>query len=272
MIKALFFDLDGTLLSSSKTILPSAREALTACRAQGVQVYFATARSARLDRMLGWTDAEYALFDGGSFCNGACMQMRGETCYAFIDPTAVQDVLAAVKEHPGVHLSLHMPQEVHAFNYRLPDAALAPWGLTREEIAVIDDNAVQSATKLLVFHDDLVNTDRLLPPGLFAMLQERCGSRANIYLTDQGRTIQVVPLTAGKVAAIERMRQSLGLETDEIAVFGDDINDLEMLTRYPHSVAMGNGAQAVRTAAAYVTHGNDDDGIAYALRQLLRII
>jgi len=93
-----------------------------------------------------------------------------------------------------------------------------------------------------------------------------------MYLTDQGCTIQVVSRESSKLAAIEKVRRALGLEMDEIAVFGDDLNDLEMISAYPVSIAMGNGAEAVKAAAKYVTCANDQSGIAHALTDILHII
>ena len=56
---------------------------------------------------------------------------------------------------------------------------------------------------------------------------------------------------------------------DEVAVFGDDVNDLEMIAFYPRSVAMGNAVEQVKQAAGYVTKTNDEGGIAHALEQIL---
>jgi hydroxymethylpyrimidine pyrophosphatase-like HAD family hydrolase len=89
----------------------------------------------------------------------------------------------------------------------------------------------------------------------------------NIYLTDQGKTIQIT--ASSKLKGIEKIRQKLGLQMDEIAVFGDDINDIEMLSHYPNSVAMGNGADEVKRIASYTTDSNDADGIAHALQKLI---
>ena len=60
----------------------------------------------------------------------------------------------------------------------------------------------------------------------------------------------------------------LGFDKDEIAVFGDDVNDLEMISYYKHSVAMGNGDARVKEKASFVTRSNDEDGIAFALEIL----
>lgn len=267
-IKALFFDLDGTLLTSDKTILPSAQEALRRARERGVRVFLATGRSPRVDKMLGWTEEECALFDGGVFSNGACTVLGGQTEYALIDPRAVRAMLEETARHPQVHLSISGAENAHWFNYTLPDAALSPWGLTREEVRPVDGEAIHNAVKVLIFHDDLINSVTPLPAGLYERICARCGDTARLYLTDQGRTIQAAGRDVSKRAGVERIRTALGLAAEEIAVFGDDLNDLEMITAYPVSIAMGNAAPEVKAAAAHVTLTNDEDGIARALSAL----
>jgi hydroxymethylpyrimidine pyrophosphatase-like HAD family hydrolase len=100
-------------------------------------------------------------------------------------------------------------------------------------------------------------------------LREACAGLAQVLVTDQGRTIQVIPQEAGKLQAVERIRQQLGLSVEEVSVFGDDLNDLEMIANYPHSVAMGNGVEAVKAAAGFVTATNQENGIARGIDVLL---
>lgn len=270
-MKALFFDLDGTLLGSDKKIPPSAVEALLAVRAKGVKVFVATGRSFRVDKMLGWTE-EITLFDGGVYSNGACICLEGEVRYAWIDPEAVRAVIGEVSRYPEVHLSLNGEEARHAFNYTPPAYILGPWGITTEDIVPLDESAVNAATKLLIFYKELVNSTRPLPEELFPRLQALCGDRATMYLTDLGATIQIVSRESSKRSGIEKVRKALGLAADEIAVFGDDLNDLEMIRAYPVSIAMGNGAEAVKSAAKYLTLPNDEGGIAHALKNILYMI
>ena len=270
-MKALFFDLDGTLLDSGKKIPPSAVEALLQARTRGVKVFVCTGRSLRVEKMLGWT-TEMQLFDGGVYCNGACICLDGETKYVCIEPEAVRAVLDEVGRHEGVHVSLNGEGADHAFNFDPPESMMGPWGMKPEDIHPLDDAAISHCTKMLVFYQELVNSTRPLPEDLFPSLQEKCGGTATMYLTDQGATIQIVSRESSKRVGIEKVRKALGLEKDEIAVFGDDLNDLEMIEAYPVSIAMGNGVEVVKSAAKYVTLPNDEGGIAHALREILHII
>lgn len=271
-MKALFFDLDGTLLTTDKTLLPSTVEALRRAKSKGIRLFVATGRSQRLDKTLLLDAATMALFDGGVYCNGALIRLGEESRSFVIAPAAVAAILEEIARYPDVHVSLHAPDGAHAFNYRLPDSALGPWGLQREEIAPLDEVAVQSAIKMLIFHDDLVNSTHPLPEELYPQLVKLCGGRAALYLTDHGHTIQAAGQVSGKLAGIRHICQAMGLGMEEIAVFGDDLNDVEMLAACPNSVAMGNAVPQAKAAAAYTTRTCDDGGIAYALEEMLHVL
>lgn len=272
MIKALFFDLDGTLLTSGKRISSESAVALKRCRENGIKVFFATARSPMLDRNAGWTDREFALFDGGIYCNGACVSVGEKTEYAYLSPEAARVCVEQTALFKDVHLALHMKDEVYAFNHFLPDNALGFWGIDRNEIVALDESCYDRVVKILIYNNSMMDAEEILPVELYHRICERCGDAANIYLADQGKTIQVVQKGVSKYSAIEKMRNALGFEKDEVAVFGDDVNDAEMLSNYRYSVAMGNAVEEVKRIAGYSTLSNDEEGIAYAIENILRIV
>lgn len=268
MVKAVFFDLDGTLLDSRKQIPPSAREAIAHCRAMGTKMYIVTARSPRLHVTLGWTEADFALFDGAIHSNGACIKLGQELRYCFIDPEAVRRCLREVTATENVEMSLHLPQDGHAFTFPAGDDRFAHWRVPPEKLHPLCEETLRQTMKILIFHGDLVDDRPPLSKELTQRITEACAGLARTLVTDQGRTVQVIPMEAGKLQAVECIRQRLGLAVEEVAVFGDDLNDLDMIGFYPRSVAMGNGAEAVKTAAGYVTAANDDGGIAKGLSLL----
>jgi len=273
VIRALFFDLDGTLLSGQKRILPGTREALRRCREKEIMVYLATARSPMLDRMLKWTENEFSLFDGGIYCNGACGRAGEQAEYAFLPADVVHNCVEQAAQFKDVHLALHLENEAHAFNHVLPDRFLDFWGIDREDIAGLDESCYARTVKVLIYFNSMVDApDDALPIELYENLCRLFGDSANIYLSDSGKTIQVVKKGVSKYSAIEAVRKKLGIERDEVAVFGDDVNDIEMLSSYKNSVAMGNAVDEVKRIAGYTTLSNDEEGIAYAIENILRII
>lgn len=266
MVKAAFFDLDGTLLDEDKRIPASAREALRHWRAQGLRTYIVTARSPRLHITLGWGEEEFALFDGAIHSNGATLRLEDGLHHCCLHPEAVRRALKQVRSCQGAEMSLHMPEDGHAFTFAMDEQRLARWQLKPENVLPLDENAISRTLKALIFHGDLKEERPPLPAWLGERIAADCEGLAHVLVTDQGRTIQLVPLEAGKLQAVEQIRKRLGLAREEIAVFGDDLNDLEMIAHYPMSVAMGNGAAQVKAAAGYVTATNTEGGIAQGLR------
>ena len=165
MIKALFFDLDGTLLTSGKSLSPATVSALQNCRSRGLRLYIATGRSPHLDKTLGWTEDVLALFDGGVFSNGACVMQGGTPRWARIAPDAVRACVDIANRH-GVNVSLHMDDGMHAFNFTLPRSVWGFWGVTEGSILPLDESAFARTVKLLFFHEYLKEAVTPLPPAL----------------------------------------------------------------------------------------------------------
>jgi Cof subfamily protein (haloacid dehalogenase superfamily) len=273
MIKAVFFDLDGTLLNSEKKISEGSKEALKKCREKGVQVYIATARPRTLHKMLPeWTLGTFDLFDGGIYCNGACRVIHDETDYTYIDSDAVHQVIETVNSFKDIHLVLQMKDEVHAFNYEFDETHIEEWGLQERRIVELDESCEHQTVKIMIYTHNMVNRVGQLPVELYEELKEKISDKANLYLTDFGEVIMVVPNQISKYSAIVEVCEKEGFKLDEIAVFGDDMNDMEMLSSIRHSIAMGNGVDMIKQTASYITLSNDDEGIVYGLKEILKVI
>lgn len=77
-------------------------------------------------------------------------------------------------------------------------------------------------------------------------------------------------LDVSKTYGMEQARKKLGFSKEEVVVVGDADNDVEMLTEYPHSIAMKNGERQVRERASVVSKfDNDHDGAALAVFEMI---
>lgn len=76
--------------------------------------------------------------------------------------------------------------------------------------------------------------------------------------------IDLIPAGWGKDSAVCLLAQYLGLEFDEVAAFGDEENDLNMLYSVPNSVAVANAVPAVRRDARWHIGASADDAVADA--------
>lgn len=74
--------------------------------------------------------------------------------------------------------------------------------------------------------------------------------------------LDMTHLTANKGSAIKRIQEELGISFDETMVFGDFLNDLEMMQSAKHSYAMKNAHPEIIKASAFVTrYDNNNNGV-----------
>lgn len=85
-------------------------------------------------------------------------------------------------------------------------------------------------------------------------------TRSNPY------TVDIIPKNGSKLLGIEKCVEHFDITLDQVMVFGDSWNDLEMLEGVGIGVAMGNAEEKVKAAADFVTKPNDEDGIYDALK------
>jgi hypothetical protein len=77
--------------------------------------------------------------------------------------------------------------------------------------------------------------------------------------------LEVTVAGADKGRALETLAGRLAIPMAATMAFGDGDNDVPLLTRAGHGVAMLSGTEAARSAATWITRGNDDEGIPFAL-------
>ena len=97
-----------------------------------------------------------------------------------------------------------------------------------------------------------------------AILQRRLEGRASAKRS-QKYYLDVTPHGADKGHAVRRIAATLGIELDEVAVIGDMNNDMPMFEVASHRIAMGNGTDALKAGATFVTTDNEHDGFAVAV-------
>lgn len=271
MIKALFFDLDGTLLNNEKVITAATKATLKRCTAQGIKLFIVTARPPMLEHMLTWDRHSASLFSGGAFYNGGCVVIGEYKEYLPISPDMVERIIACTIAYKQVNIALQLENERHAFRFPLTAKGYEAWGLRAEDTLTIHEAVSFKVVKMLLFYNNLVDSQTTIDTDQTDALTLLCREGAQYCLTDQGRCVQIMGKAVNKYTGIERIRARMGYRQNEIAVFGDDFNDSEMLSAYEYSVCMGNAEEAVQKTARYVTLDNENDGVCHAIHHILRL-
>lgn len=274
MIKAFFFDLDGTLLNKDREISPQTKVALKTLKENNYRLFVATARPPLLDRMLSWDKNTLSLFDGGAFYNGGCIQIDKLKKYYLIPKEIVDTIIQNVLAYDKLNIALQLKDEVHAFRLPLDKNAYSGWGITPKKTLLLknlENIEALETIKILVYYANLIDSTTPLPNELISELNKTCYRHAQIYLTDSDKCAQIMGPSINKFHSVEKIREHFNWQKEDIVVFGDDVNDIEMLSKYPHSVAMGNATTQVQKSAQYVTLDNNNDGIPHALFNILNL-
>ena len=267
MIKALFFDLDGTLLNSRKEISPVTRMTLMGCKEKGIKLFIATARPPFLNRMGILDDEVLSLFDGGSYYNGGCIVIGEKKTYTAISDDIVQETIECVCRESSANIALQLEKEKHAFRFPLEDKGYLTWGVSAQEAMSLNQIKGMKTVKILIFYSNLVDSVTPIETELVEALEGLCTGTAQFYLTDKGKCVQIMAKDVNKASSIEKIRDFLGFDKGEIVVFGDDANDIEMLRECGIGVAVANAINEAKAVADHICDSNDNDGVAKWLEE-----
>ena len=84
--------------------------------------------------------------------------------------------------------------------------------------------------------------------------------------------LEVTAYDAQKGPVLKKYIESLGYTMDEVMVFGDSMNDYSMMEMdFGATVAMANADEEIKRIAKYETKSNEEDGVAYAILEMLKI-
>jgi phosphoglycolate phosphatase (TIGR01487 family) len=83
-----------------------------------------------------------------------------------------------------------------------------------------------------------------------------------------GFAIHIMEIGHDKFVGVKKACELLGIDTEEVAAFGDSDNDVMMLSNCGVGISVGNGSPAVMQAADFVTQGRFADGVVEGLRYL----
>ena len=253
MIRAAFFDIDGTLVGFHEAeIRDEVLDALETLRRKGIRLYISSGRPKGLIRNL----KNYP-FDGYITMNGSLVTLGDEVIYSAplpreaavrIAEISCREGFAAVAfmaDGMGINLQNDITARINKMIH-VPDFPTIPLVETVRENQVYQYTVYVTQDQLETYYLPYVH-----------------GTAWPRWHPD---FIDATPAEASKAAAIARILERTGLKREEIIAFGDGGNDISMLQYAGIGVAMGNADAEVREAADHVTADVDDDGLRKAFR------
>lgn len=251
MIKAAFFDVDGTLVSyKTKQVLPSARAAIAKLQKQDILCIVATGRHMIQMSKLPVGDIP---FDAFVMLNGQLVLDKQ------------QNVLFGVPIEGKARDFLVEKFNDHTFPAVMVEQNDMYLNCVTDHVREVNEAMSISLLPLSDYKGgDIYQICAYLRPEdeyLIEPIAEDC-----VFTSWHYGGKDIIAGGGGKMAGIKRYLEMTGIRPDEIIAFGDAENDLEMIRFAGIGVAMGNAEDAVKAVADYVTADIDDDGIEKALQ------
>lgn len=82
-------------------------------------------------------------------------------------------------------------------------------------------------------------------------------------------TLDLIRTGTHKANGLKKLVKEETIQPDELMVFGDGGNDIEMLQLAKYSFAMANASEEIKKAAAYVAPSNNEEGVLEVMEQYL---
>lgn len=265
MIKLIALDLDGTLLTSDKTISDENKQAIKEAVAKGIHVVLCTGRPIMgirgfLEELDLVSPHHYAVtFNGGLVQVTETEEILAEKTHTLSDVQRIYDEFSRV----GLPINPIDLQKVYEPTYPSDNPSHYP---------IIIKNLQFEAREL----------DTFLPSHTFNKVVSCCPEEvldARIeklseafketvtLLKSRPILMEILPSGVDKSFGLKRLCNHLGIEPSEVMTMGDEENDLAMLQWAGYGVAMENATSEVKAVAKYRTGTNDEHGVAQAIKK-----
>ncbi|MBR1634651.1 MAG: Cof-type HAD-IIB family hydrolase [Lachnospiraceae bacterium] len=253
MVKCVFFDVDGTLLSHKTGFIPkSTVQALEQLRQSGIRTVMATGRH-RLE--LEELSLGGLAFDGYITLNGQLIyNEKWELLHSHPIVGESKNCLIELFEKKEIPLIL-VEQDAYYINF------------VNDYVRQVQKDIYSSIPCVGSYHGgDIFLAMAYGDEAAGVEFEKRLvGLRVTRW---HDRAVDILPVDGSKVQGIAYYLGQNDISPEETMAFGDSENDIEMLEFVRIGIAMGNATDDVKHAADHVTDDIDEDGIWKALVKL----
>ena len=271
-VKAVFFDIDGTLVNDSKSVLKSTKEAIKIVKDQGVLVGVATGRGPFfVKELMDDLDLDFAVT-----YNGQYIFNKDRVLFASpIDKGSLRQIISYAKANQK---EIAMGTRQAVVGSRIMSFGLSPLSqLVSRFVPKFLTRTISNSFNRMVSkavpqkEEDLLDLiNQPIYQVLMLMTPEESEQAATTlnhlkFTRSNPFAADIINQGNSKLEGIRRVGKEYGFDLNQVMAFGDSDNDLEMLAGVGMSVAMGNGSSSVKEVAKHITTSNQEGGIHKAL-------
>lgn len=255
-------DLDGTLLGPDHRLTARTVAAVRAADAAGIRVVAATGRSS--------LSAVQRLRPAGTIVDAVCSNgslvhdvVADRTTHRFpIDADHVARLLAMLDALDDGFSCCWETDHGNGWDDDFADIAFLHEDLGATPGLLHRPNGAHRTTKVMVHHPDL--TEQALRDHLTPLLADP------LTVSCSGvRFVEITAVGVDKSTGLRHLCERWSIAAEEVVAFGDNHNDVAMLTWAGRGVAVANAAPSAVAAADEVIGHHADDAVAAYIETLL---
>jgi len=279
-IRLIAVDLDGTLLNSAGRVSEANRRAIQRAQQAGVTVVPCTGRS--------WPESRRALGGAplcgpGVFVNGSCvveLPAARPLHHAWLDPELAYELIEELFHEPDAVLVFREAERT-GHDYLVTGGgevtANTHWWFSHNRLRVHEHRRLDRSLGEHALRVGLVGTAARL-----AQAESRIVSKYGVRLATHRFGAVQMPgddeavhifeaFSAGvnKWSGIEWIAEREGVGPEEIAVIGDEVNDVPMFRAARTAIAVANAVPELHRLATWIAPSHEEDGVAAAIDRLL---
>lgn len=268
MIQAVFFDIDGTLVTRKNHVLASTQKAIQILKENGHKIGIATSRGPnQLPKEVSELPIDFYVCFNGQYIIDQCYHRL--YCHPLEEKILhkvkqyqkaqhIQGIWQEVEEEKGslfmrfAQSSVFLPL-IHQMKRYIPNVVLQGcYQLRRGAPATVPkiQGKIYQITLLQPQSED---------ESLQKEVKEATITRSNPF------TVEIIQKGHSKKRGIEEVLHAHQMGLEHLLFFGDSYNDLEVMKSKAIGVAMGNGIPELKEVCDYVTKHHDEHGIYHAL-------
>lgn len=262
MYKAVFLDLDGTLLDDKKNVSQENKNAIQYVMEKGGQVYLASGRS--LNATKKYRDmlnlSRYIIYANGA----GIYDCEKNTTISITDmkkQVGKQLYNYAIENNICIRIDTINGRYISKKEYKV-----------HVDDIVLDGNINKIIEDKEILQISLVSREQIVIEKTVEYIEKNI-MKEDISIEDIFKTgenndffaINAINPRASKGNAIAQLCKILQISVSDVIAFGDGMNDTSMLSAVGLGVAMGNAKEEVKEKAQITTLTNNENGVAKIL-------
>jgi Cof subfamily protein (haloacid dehalogenase superfamily) len=200
--------------------------------------------------------------------NGGIIQHQNKTLFSEEISFELTAKIVQVNATIGVHLSLYhesdwfVPQDDFWANREANNTKVTPNVLSNEKVVSQWESVQKGAHKIMCMGEEHKIEE------LFQKLSQQMGEHLHLYRS-KPTYIEIAPKSISKFTAIQLLLQDLyTLEPSSVVAYGDNYNDIDLLTHVGLGIAVSNAKPEVKAIAHQITLASYEDGVATSIQHL----